>query len=404
MPPVAGTVARMPVPTTSRPRVALIHEWLVHPAGSEAVLQELVRLLPEADVFCLIDGLSDRDRARLGVGHPRTTWLQRLPAVHRYYRALLPLMPQAIERLDLSAYDVVISNSHAVAKGVRPRAGAVHLCHCCSPIRYAWDLREQYLTEAGIARGPVGWLARYLLERIRRWDLATTSRVTAFVAISHFIADRIARCYDRPSTVVYPPVDTEYFTLDDGVPRGTHYLTASRLVGYKQVPAIVEAFRHLPDRQLTVIGDGPDRSRVHAAAGPNVTLLGHQPRERLREEMRRARAFVFAAEEDFGIVPVEAQACGTPVIALGRGGSLETVVGSGAGRTGHFFAEATPEAIALAIREFESLPPVASDACRMHAEQFSVTRFRREMMAVLATVCAMADTSSPSSKQAGEGV
>jgi glycosyltransferase involved in cell wall biosynthesis len=360
-------------------RVAIVHEWLVAPAGSEAVLQELVRLLPAADLFCVLDRLTAIDRARLGVGHPRTTWLQRLPWAQHYYRALLPLMPHAIERLDLSAYDLVISNSHAVAKGVRPRPGAVHLCHCCSPIRYAWDLREQYLREAGVSRGPAGWILRQLLERLRRWDAAATDRVNAFVAISHFIADRIARAYRRPSVVVYPPVDTDYFTIDDTVARGTHYLTASRLVGYKKIPAIVEAFRHLPDRQLVVIGDGPDRSRVLAAAGGNVTWLGHQSRERLREEMRRAKAFLFAAEEDFGIVPVEAQACGTPVIALGRGGSLETVSGDARHRTGHFFDTVSPEAIANAVREFEALPAIEPMACRTQAERFTVAKFHEGM-------------------------
>jgi glycosyltransferase involved in cell wall biosynthesis len=366
-------------PESTQFRIAIVHEWLVTPAGSEAVLQELVRLLPEADLFCLIDGLTDADRARLGVGHPRTTWLQRLPGVHRYYRALLPLMPHAIEQLDLSAYDLVISNSHAVAKGVKPRPGAVHLCHCCSPIRYAWDLREQYLREAGVSRGPVGWLLRTLLERLRRWDLAATDRVTAFVAISQFISERIQRAYGRPSTVVYPPVDTGYYTIEESIQRGTHYFTASRLVGYKQVPAIVEAFRHLPDRQLVVIGDGPDKDRVLAAAGPNVTYLGRQPRERLREEMRKARAFIFAAEEDFGIVPVEAQACGTPVIALGKGGSLETIRGEDMDRTGHFFHEATPVAIAQAIREFEALPTIDPHTCRIHAETFATARFHEGM-------------------------
>ena len=365
-------------------RVAIVHDWLVTPGGAEEVLRELVQLLPEAHLFCLVDGLSDGDRERLGVGSPRTSWLQRLPGVRRYYRALLPFMPHAIESLDLSGYDLVLSNSHAVAKGVRPRPGAVHLCHCCSPVRYAWDLREQYLREAGVSRGPVAWLLRGLLERLRRWDLAATDRVTAFVAISGFIAERIQRAYGRPSTVVYPPVDTAYYTESGAVPRGGHYLTASRFVGYKRIPAIVEAFQALPDRQLVVIGDGPDRGRVLAAAGPNVTWLGRQSRERLRDEMRRARAFLFAAEEDFGIVPVEAQACGTPVIALGRGGSLETVIGSGPGRTGHFFAEAEPAAIAEAIRAFEAQPPVAAGACRQNAERFAAEVFCREMARVIA--------------------
>ena len=263
------TSADMPVPRSLRDvKIALVHEWLVVPAGSEQVLREMRLVFPQADVFCLVDGLSDADRAALGVGHPRTSFLQWIPGVTRHYRALLPLMPLAIASLDLRAYDVVISNSHAVAKGARARPDALHLCHCCSPMRYAWDLREQYLHEAGMDRGVVGWLARTVLERLRRWDLRASNGVSAFVAISEFIADRIARAYGRPSTVIYPPVDTTYFTPDPQVARGTHYVTASRFVGYKRIPDIVAAFRELPDHQLVVIGDGPDRDRVAAAAGP----------------------------------------------------------------------------------------------------------------------------------------
>ena len=379
------TSADVPVPLSLRDaKIALVHEWLVVPAGSEQVLREMRLVFPQADVFCLVDGLSDADRAALGVGHPRTSFLQWIPGVTRHYRALLPLMPLAIASLDLRAYDVVISNSHAVAKGARARPDALHLCHCCSPMRYAWDLREQYLHEAGMDRGVVGWLARTVLERLRRWDLRASNGVSAFVAISAFIADRIARAYGRPSTVIYPPVDTTYFTPDPQVARGTHYVTASRFVGYKRIPDIVAAFRELPDHQLVVIGDGPDRDRVAAAAGPNVTLMGRLDHAALRHELRRARAFVFAAEEDFGILPVEAQACGTPVIALGRGGSLETVVATGAHPTGRFFDEVAPGAIVAAIRAFEAAPVVHSADCAAQAARFSAERFRTELQAYVA--------------------
>ena len=357
-------------------RVALVHEWLVVPAGSEQVLREMKAEFPQADVFCLVDTLSDADRETLGVGHPKTSFLQKIPGVERHYRWMLPLMPSAVERLDLSAYDLVISNSHAVAKGVRTRPGALHICHCCSPMRYAWDLRKQYLNEAGLDRGIKGWLAGQMLDRLRRWDAKASARVGQFIAISDFIAGRIERSYGRPSTVIYPPVDTNYYTpLGD---RTDRYIAASRMVSYKRIPAIVEAFRELPDRHLVVIGDGPDRARVEAVAGPNVTLMGWQPREVLREQLRQSRAFIFAAEEDFGILPVEAQACGTPVIAHGRGGARETVIDSGPARTGAFFSEATPSAIAAAIREFEAVPAPTAEACRTNAERFSVERFRRE--------------------------
>jgi glycosyltransferase involved in cell wall biosynthesis len=361
-------------------RIALVHEWLVVPAGSEQVLQQLIALYPHADVFCLVDNLADADRLRLGVGHPRTSFLQRIPGVQNFYRWLLPIMPNAIESLDLSAYDLVISNSHAVAKGARKRPGALHICHCCSPMRYAWDLREQYLEEAGLNHGVRGWLARKMLDRLKRWDTATSSGVDEFVSNSSFIGDRIRRAYGRSSTPIYSPVDTEFFTGGEGE-RGSGYVTASRFVPYKRMPAIVEAFRELPDRELIVIGDGPERERVRAAAGANVTLLGWQPRERMREEFRRARAFIFAAEEDFGIVPIEAQACGAPVIALGRGGSLETVIAAGASRTGDHFNEATPAGIAAAVREFESKPAPTAATCRANAEKFSEQRFRNEFSA-----------------------
>ncbi len=356
-------------------RIAIVHEWLVVPGGSELVLKEIIALFPHADVFCLVDKLSDADREQLGVGHPRTSFLQRIPKVETIYRATLPLMPWAIESMDFSAYDLVISNSHAVAKGANVRPGALHICHCCSPMRYAWDLREQYLSDAGLHSGVKGWLANRLLDYLKAWDARTASRVTEFVAISHFIAERVQRSYGRGSTIIYPPVDTKFFSADHK-PRGTAYVTASRLVSYKRVATIVEAFRELPERELVVIGDGPERDRVAAAAGPNVTLMGWQTREVIREQLRRARAFVFAAEEDFGILPVEAQACGAPVIALGRGGALETVVATGPERTGVFFSEPTPEGIAAAVRAFELQPTPTAEACRQNALRFGEQQFR----------------------------
>ncbi|MEO7359354.1 MAG: glycosyltransferase, partial [Gemmatimonadaceae bacterium] len=283
--------------------------------------------------------------------------------------------------LDLSVYDLVISNSHAVAKGVRVRPGALHLCYCHSPMRYAWDLRDQYLKEAGLDHGLKGWLAGQMLDRLRAWDAKASKGVAQFMTNSNFIADRIQRTYGRSSTVIHPPVDTNYYTVSG--PRTDTYIAASRMVSYKRMPAIVEAFRLLPDRKLIVIGDGPDRERVAAVAGPNVKLMGWQPREVLREQLRQSRAFIFAAEEDFGILPVEAQACGTPVIAYGRGGSLETVVSEGDARTGAFFSEATPTAIAGAVRAFETGPTPSPAACRANAERFSVARFREELSAYI---------------------
>jgi glycosyltransferase involved in cell wall biosynthesis len=360
------------------PRIAIVHEWLTTLGGSELVLKEMLAVYPQADLFALVDVMAPRDREALGLtGRTvRTTWMQRVPWIGQRYRQLLPLMPLAVRGHDLRAYDLVISNTHAVSHRVGVPLRAKHLVHCCSPMRYAWDLREQYLEESGLHRGLTGLAARTMLEWIRRGDYRAAQRPHAYAGISGYIAERIKRCYGRTSTVIYPPVDVEYFT--PGGAREDLYLAASRMVPYKKLPMIAEAFaRHLPDRELVIIGDGPDMARVRAAAGPNVRVLGVQPRAVLRDYLRRARAFVFAADEDFGILPVEAQACGTPVIAYGVGGVRETVV---EGETGIFFGEQTPDALADGVRRFETVS-LDADACRANAELFSTARFRAEFRA-----------------------
>jgi glycosyltransferase involved in cell wall biosynthesis len=253
-------------------------------------------------------------------------------------------------------------------------------------MRYAWDLREQYLEPLGLASGLRGALANRLLDRLRDWDRRASARVTHFVANSEFVRDRIARCYGREAAVVHPPVDVGFFTPSENAPDPAardYYVTGSRWVPYKRVDLVVAAFRELPDRRLIVAGAGPEASRVHAAAGPNAEFVGEVSRERLRELLRRARAFVFAAEEDFGILPVEAQACGTPVIAYGRGGSLETVRASGTdAATGMFFSAQTAGAIVDAVWRFDTvLPAIRADACRGNAARFSAERFRAEFAA-----------------------
>jgi len=370
------------------PRVAIVHDWLVTPGGAELVLAEMVAVFPQADVFTLIDERREAYGAARGGRRATTSFLQHMPGIFRHYRSLLPLMPLALRGLDVGAYDIVISNSHAVAKGVRTHDRQLHLCYCLSPMRYAWDLREQYLRESGLDRGVKGALARAMLERMRRWDLANTSGVDAFATLSRYIAERIQRAYQRTAEVIYPPVDTEFFT-PGGAGRGAStdsarwsphdfYVTASRFVPYKRIDLIARAFAGLGDRRLVIIGDGPDAAKVRAAAGPNVTLLGRQPRDVVRDHLRRARAFVFAAEEDFGIAPVEAQACGAPVIAFARGGVTETITW-GPGGTGVVFEEQTEGAIVDAVRRFESLPERIPEArCRERALLFRSDRFRRE--------------------------
>jgi len=353
-------------------KVAIVHEWLVTYAGGERVLAALLKIWPDADLFSVIDFLSDEDRAHLGGKKARTTFIQRLPKAKTHYQKYLPLMPLAIEQLDLSAYDLVISSSHAVAKGVLTGPDQLHISYVHSPIRYAWDLQHQYLNEAGLDKGLKSKLARMILHYIRMWDQRTAAGVDDFVANSYFIGRRINKAYRRTR-------DTQGFTLQET--KQEYYLTASRMVPYKRMPMIVEAFAAMPDKRLIVIGDGPEMEKARAIHAPNVTLMGYQPFATLLEHMRNAKAFVFAAEEDFGISPVEAQACGTPVIAYGKGGVLETVCGlDHPVPTGVFYYEQTASALRAAVGEFETAKPrISAQACRTNAERFSEERFAREM-------------------------
>ena len=357
-------------------KVAVVHDWLTLCAGGERVLEQILNIWPDADLFSVVDFLSDEDRRQLRGKHATTTFIQRLPWARRRYRAYLPLMPLAIEQLDLDRYDLVISSSHAVAKGVITGPDQLHVSYVHSPMRYAWDLQHQYLAEAGLTRGIRSALARLVLHYMRIWDLRSSNGVDHFVANSNFIARRIRKVYRREAEVVHPPVNIDRFSLRSD--KEDFYFTASRMVPYKKIPLIVEAFTRMPGRRLVVVGDGPEFERARAGAGPNVRMLGYQGNEVLVDHMQRARAFVFAAEEDFGIAPVEAQACGTPVIAYGKGGALETVVGDGEHRTGLFFGEQTVDAIRDAVERFEALstPPTPA-ACRHNAERFGCTLFRR---------------------------
>ena len=359
-------------------RIAIIHDWLDTWRGGENVLAEVLSLFPGADLFALIDVLPDASRRQLLGKRAHATYLQRLPGARRHFRKLLPLFPHAIGTLDLADYPLVISISHAVAKGVRTTPRQLHLCYCLTPMRYAWDLRDAYLESINAVTGWRRPLADALLNRLQRWDSETSRSVTDFVAISDHIRDRIERCYGRESAVIYPPVDVDFFTpREPDRATSAPYVTASRWVPYKRIDLIVEAFRALPDRRLLVAGDGPDARRIRAAAGPNVEFVGELDRTALRELLRNVRAFLFAAEEDFGILPVEAQACGTPVIAFERGGALETVRGSGQDcPTGVFFETQSSAAIVDAVGRFEAGPAIPASACRTQAERFSAARFR----------------------------
>lgn len=359
-------------------KIAIIHDWLVTYAGSERVLEQMLNVYPDADLYSLVDFLPDNQRGFIRNKSVMTSFVQKLPRARTRYRQYLPLMPLAIEQLDLSPYDVVLSSCHAVAKGVLTGPDQLHICYCHSPVRYAWDLQHQYLRESGLTRGLKGFFAKTVLHYIRLWDQNTANRVDCFIANSDFVGRRISKFYRRDSVTVYPPVDVERFTFC--AKKEDFYLTASRLVPYKRINMIVETFAAMPDKKLIVIGDGPDFEKIRAIAGANVTLLGYQPFEVLKDHLQRARAFIFAAEEDFGIVPLEAQACGTPVIAYKKGGVVETVCGLGTAKpTGVFFEEQTMGGLLKAIHSFEEHADEISAAdCRANALRFSQDRFRRE--------------------------
>jgi len=344
--------------------------------GAERVLEALCSLLPEAHLYTLVDFLSEENRQKLGVIPIRSSFIQKLPFAKKKYRSYLPLMPLAIESFDLSEYDLIISSHHAVAKGVIVGPEQRHLCYCHSPMRYAWDMQHEYLKQAGIADKFRGKVAHYFLHKIRGWDVRTQG-VDHFIANSQFIQKRIARVYGRASEVIYPPVDIHKLELQDK--KEDFYLTASRLVPYKRVNLIVEAFSKMPERKLVVIGSGPELKKIRALASPNIEILGYQPTEILHSHLKRAKAFVYAAKEDFGILPVEAQACGTPVIAYRAGGIKESVI---EGETGIFFDTQSPPALHSAIDKFEQMH-WSAQKCRSQAELFSLENFNTKLRKVV---------------------
>ncbi|WP_314762851.1 glycosyltransferase family 4 protein [uncultured Selenomonas sp.] len=351
-------------------KVAIVCDWLVVYAGAERVLEQFLNIWPQADIFCLVDFLPDQQRAFLKNKQAKTSFLQYFPGAKNRYRSFLPFMPLAIEQLDVTQYDLVLSSSHAVAKGVLTGPDQVHIAYIHSPIRYAWDLTHQYLSESGLNHGVKGIIAKCILHYIRIWDVRTANGVDYFIANSKFIARRIKKVYGRKAEVIYPPVDVDKFECCEE--KNDYYLTASRLVPYKKVRLIVEAFNEMPNRKLIVIGDGPDYEKTKAVAKENVTMMGFQDFSVMKDKMQHAKAFVFAAEEDFGITPVEAQACGTPVIAFGKGGALETVCD---GETGYFFFEQTKKSIIHSVEKFEMNNAISPYACRKNAERFSASVF-----------------------------
>ncbi len=347
---------------------ALVYDWLVTMGGGEKTLAAIYEVFP-SPIYTLLQRKVWVAQSPFKEAEIHTSFLQNLPFSDQYYRQLLPLFPRAIGQFDLSAYPVVISVSHAVARGVRVHPDQLHLCYCYTPMRYAWDLMEQYLEGMAPLKR---MLAQKILLKMRAWDAASVSNVDHFIAISAFVAERIRRIYGREADVIYPPVDTDQIAM--GERKEDFYLTVSRMVPYKRIDLIVESFAHTPERKLVVIGEGPEMARIRAKAGPNVEFLGHQKDAVVYDYMRRARGFIFAAEEDFGIVVLEAQAAGTPVIAFGRGGALETVVD---GQTGLFFSEQSPKSLLEALERFERME-FDPNLARAQALRFSRERFKQE--------------------------
>ena len=366
-------------------KYALVHEWLTPQAtgGSELVVQEILKHI-DAEVYALIDFESTNPESYLFKRTIGTTFLQHFPLARRGVQKYLPLLPLAIEQLDLRGYDVILSSSHAVAKGVLTGANQLHVCYCHAPMRYAWDMTVDYLQNSTAGQGVQGWLTRYLLHRLRQWDVLSANRVDYFIANSHHTARRIWRCYRRPAEVIYPPVDTDRFRFQ--VQKQDFYVTVSRLVSYKKISLIVKAFNQL-GKPLVVIGEGPELKQIQQLAQPNVQILGWQPDAVVEQYMAQAKAFVYAAFEDFGIAPVEAQACGTPVIAYGLGGTLETVRDVkeyGEMGTGLLFFEQTEAAIVDAVNTFEQYQSTLNaDLVRSHALSFSPSVFQDRYQAFL---------------------
>ncbi|MDO8550909.1 MAG: glycosyltransferase family 4 protein [Ignavibacteria bacterium] len=357
-------------------KTAIVHEWFADYAGSERVVESFTNIWPEADVFTLVDLLTEEERKIvLKSKTPKTSFIQKLPFAKTKHRYYLPLFPFAIERFDFSEYDLIISSSHAVTKGLRKNSNQLHISYCHSPMRYAWDNTELYLNQANISKGLKGFAARSIINYLRKWDLKTASRPDYLIANSKFIAGKIKRIYNRDSDVIYPPVDVDKF--EPVLEKEDYYLTASRMVPYKRADLIVEAFSMLGDIKLKVVGQGPELDKIKRKASPNIEILGYKSGKELKVLMQKAKAFVFAAEEDFGITVVEAMACGTPVIALNKGGTAETVVD---GITGILFDSQSTDSIKNAAMKFEekinTFDPLQISN---HAKQFSRDIFEKNI-------------------------
>ncbi|HSX37335.1 MAG TPA: glycosyltransferase [Chlamydiales bacterium] len=352
-------------------KTALVYDWFSETGGGGEKAFEAVYNLFPSPIYTLLKDTASLNKTSFARENIHASFIQKFPRALKYYRYYFPFYPLAIEKFDLSNYDLIISCSHCVAKGVLTHAEQLHLCYCYTPVRYAWDLTHQYLG----SQKKWNNLAHFFLHYLRQWDVQSARRVDGFAAISHYIARRIQKIYGRKAAVIYPPVDTNFFTIK--TKKKDFYVAASRLVPYKKMDLIAEAFSQMPDKKLVIIGDGPDLQKVKSKSAKNIEILGYQSDNVLKKYLQNAKAFIFAAIEDFGILPVEAQSCGTPVIAFGKGASLETVKNN---ETGIFFQEQSPFAIQEAVRRFEQLE-FDPTQIRAHAETFNLDRFSREFKA-----------------------
>ena len=389
-------------------KIAIVHEWFASHAGSEKVVEQILRLYPNADLYSLVAFLSPKQREFIAHKPVTTSFIQSLPFAKKHFRNYLPLMPLAVEQFDLSGYDLIISSHHAVAKGVLTRPDQLHISYVHTPLRYGWELQHQYLRQANLTQGPKSWLTRAILHYMRLWDIASANRVDAYVANSSYVARRIEKTYRRTASVIYPPVSVERF--DPTLSRESFYLTVSRFVPYKRVDLTVQAFIQL-GLPLVVIGDGPSapalKQLVAKSGQQNIQFLGKQPDAVVEDYMQRCRGFIFPPEEDFGITPVEAQAAGAPVIAYAKGGQAETVLPE---RTGYLFRHQTVESLVQSVERLEaSVGQFEVGVLRQNAERFSSAQFRSTFQAFVETAWAKFErdqlgSSNPFSPESSEPV
>ena len=360
-------------------KVAIVHDWFISPGGSEKVVQKLILLFPEADIYSLINVFSKENNKQFLNGKKvKTSFLQKIPCIKKCYRFLFPLFPFAIQTFNLSSYDLVISSSHSFSKGVKIKKGQMHICYIHTPVRYAWDLQKQYIQQT-----PTWFLKKIfglMMKKLRKWDLKTNETVNYFIANSNYVAERVKNNYKRDSKVIYPPVNTNFFSKSitaKRIEQSSYFVVISRHVLYKRIDLIIKAFNLRPDLKLLIIGTGPKTKYLKSIAGKNITFLGYKTDDEVKNYLTFSRAAIFSAYEDFGISPVEVQACGTPVIALGQGGYLETVIDR---KTGIFYKDQTSKSLLEGIDKFIELEKnFDKTEIVKNSEKFSVEQFNSQI-------------------------